>query len=377
MRKSQFPTTNATITFVASMADTIQPIQPPRGLTISSLLNPPLTPKKHHSELTREQYIEIQALQKYTHWTYTEIASKTPYTYRQVQQACTGPVTPQKKKCGRRKLLATPQKEKLQLWILQDGVHRQIPWSDLRYFLPPELSCYGEVALTTALRSLGYRRAIQPRRIKRTEANKRSRVAFVQAQLRLRPRSEDWEDVGFSDETWATTDPLWKRRITIHDTEDPESFALLRRKPHGWMFWGQFAGRQKGVGFFWEKEWGGISAHKYTFLVVPLIARFYRDSGLRIYQQDNAPSHAAKITRETFRTLGIKTLQWPPPNSPDLNPIENVWFWLKDWVERNYNIQGLKPPELRLAVEAAWEAVPEEFLLLLAHSMVGRLQTVI
>jgi hypothetical protein len=60
-----------------------------------------------------------------------------------------------------------------------------------------------------------------------------------------------------------------------------------------------------------------------------------------------------------------------------LNPIENIWFVMKDWVEHEYDIQTLKQPELRAAIGAAWEAIPEDFFLDLSHSMIERLTKVI
>lgn len=180
----------------------------------------------------------------------------------------------------------------------------------------------------------------------------------------------------FSDETWATTDPMWKQWATVHDTEDPESFALLRRKPHGWMFWGAFAGGIKGPGFVWEKEWGGIDTAKYLFFILPMIVAFFREHRLSLFQHDNAPAHKARETRLTLELLRVPVLRWPA-YSPDLNPIENVWFWMKDWVESHFDVQSLEPMELRAAVWAAWEAVPGEWLKQLAHSMPRRLQLVI
>jgi transposase len=45
--------------------------------------------------------------------------------------------------------------------------------------------------------------------------------------------------------------------------------------------------------------------------------------------QDNAAAHGGRATRAEIKRRGLHMIFWPAL-SPDLNPIETVWDWIKD-----------------------------------------------
>jgi hypothetical protein len=108
---------------------------------------------------------------------------------------------------------------------------------------------------------------------------------------------------------------MWKQWLTIHDSEDPEAWASLRQKPHGWMFWGSFAGGTKGPCFFWEKEYGGITAEKYQRFIIQLVYTFIEEQRAQgrnlVFQQDNASAHSARSMKALLGALGIHVVRWP------------------------------------------------------------------
>lgn len=91
------------------------------------------------------------------------------------------------------------------------------------------------------------------------------------------------------------------------------------------------------------------------------------------FMQDNDPKHTSRKAKGFFREQKINLLEWPS-QSPDLNPIENLWKDLKNAValKKTSNKQILWD-----TLKKEWEAIPVERCRNLIDSMPRRCQAVI
>ena len=93
-----------------------------------------------------------------------------------------------------------------------------------------------------------------------------------------------------------------------------------------------------------------------------------------IFQQDNAPSHVSCFTKGWLSSLGItgqRLMDWPP-QSPDLNPIENLWSIIKRKVYEKGRQFGNKKELWERILEVSSQISPE-VVKKLTSSVDGRL----
>lgn len=90
-------------------------------------------------------------------------------------------------------------------------------------------------------------------------------------------------------------------------------------------------------------------------------------------QQDNDPKHSSKFVKSWLSANNVSVLEWPS-QSPDLNPIENLWVELKRGLDgktfRNKN-------QLWKDVKKKWEAISIEKCQKFIESMPRRVQCIL
>lgn len=188
----------------------------------------------------------------------------------------------------------------------------------------------------------------------------------------------DWTRVIWTDETALRLgEVVTRRRVTRGPGEEflPETVApTFTNSKESIMLWGCIAHGKKGPLICLDlprpgkKATGqtggrGLDARRYVAQVLegPLF-EFYsemckeRGGGILVVE-DGAPAHKSRLAEEARSRLGIRRLDHPP-NSPDLNPIEALWFELKRKVQDTPGSYKSRSA-LWEAAKQAWAELPE------------------
>ena len=173
--------------------------------------------------------------------------------------------------------------------------------------------------------------------------------------------NEDWDKVIFSDESTFTIqnhagNNFVRRRP--HEAFSPQHISPTIKHPTSVMIWGCMA--SNGIGRLHICE-GMMNATKYAAVLETRLlasARSLFPSEYWIFQDDNAPCHQAKLVKRWMQSHGVAQMNWPT-QSPDLNPIENLWHRINVIIAKN------KPSNKRELIEniiQAWHHIvtPEE-----------------
>jgi hypothetical protein len=280
------------------------------------------------------------------------------------------------KRSGRPPFIADAQLQELIAFVCASCHNRRLSWAELPFEYPmctwPNAT---EWSITSALRRAGFRRRIARTKPPISEENRLLRLAFAHEHLNW--SRDQWFRVLWTDETWVTEGIHRRIWVSVRKGEELDSTAIVeRRRSHtGWMFWACFSGTTKGPCVFWEKNWGHINQASYIEHIIPVLDDWLQQHPELRFIQDNAPGHRGRKTQAEIKRRKMPKIIWPP-YSPDLNLIEKIWDWMKDYLETTFPEQ-MTYPQLRRAVQEAWDFITVDQLNELIDSMHDRCQAVI
>ena len=320
------------------------------------------------SEFDRAKVVTLRQLG----WGYGKIAEELQCSKSTAQRTCqryleTG-TTADKAKSGRPKLLSPRESRFIERKSLAD-----------RFMTAPAIAAefqeysQKDVSVTTVrrcLRECGLFGRVARRKPLLSAKNRRKRFLFAKQHLHW--TFNDWKKVIFSDESrfqlFYSNGRTYVRRRRGEEFSEKCVIPTVKHGGGSVMVWGCFAAGVGGLARITTSMNSEIYQGTLQQHLLPMMAQ-----SPFILQQDNAKPHTSRSTRRWFADQGIEVLEWPS-QSPDLNPIENLW----DIISRRLQCQTWrKPEELWRKILEIWNALPTDILLQLVTSMPSRLQAVV
>jgi transposase len=236
-----------------------------------------------------------------------------------------------------------------------------------------------EKTIKRKLHILGYSKRVPAKKVVIREVNRKKRLQYCRGKLTWTVNNK-WKRVIFSDEMTIVIKPngrvkLWRK---VEEKWSVLHLCFLHVGPQATlklMVWGCIGYDKVGPLVFVD---GTMNSAKYIGVLgnhfLPFVAEHYR--GQRWYlQEDNASIHRSAQTEEWKRQHRIPAFFWPP-QSPDLNPVENVWNVLKNNVRKH--IRDIKcVADLRDTLTTCWNSLTVTYLHSLYESLPRRCQQVL
>lgn len=207
--------------------------------------------------------------------------------------------------------------------------------------------------------------------------SKRNRLARLKfAEEHVLWTEESWRRVHFSDESkFNLFGSDGKNYVRRKIGERLSSNCVKKSVKHGGgsiMVWGSIS--SEGVGPLIRLQ-GNINARVYQNLLRQYAIPYMKECEAKppIFMQDNAPCHTAKTVLAYLQTEQVEVMKWPA-QSPDLNPIENIWKIIGQNARRK---NPKNTEELYRYVREEWHAITNDQCKKLIDSCASRCAAVI
>lgn len=186
-----------------------------------------------------------------------------------------------------------------------------------------------------------------------------------------------WRNILWSDESkvnmFGSDGRRYVRRPVNEGFRNKYTIKTVKHGGGNIKVWGCFS--YDGVGpIYWIKEI--MDQHIYVDEILEKVMLPYAENNMPlrwVFMQDNDPKHTSRKARTFFEKKNVHLLKWPA-QSPDLNPIENLWKDLKIAVASK---RTSSKEDLWKAIQEAWNAIPVERCRKLIDSLPRRCDAVI
>lgn len=229
-----------------------------------------------------------------------------------------------------------------------------------------------------ALNRIGLVASVKKKKPALSDRNVKRRLHFCKTHKNW--TVDDWKRVIWSDETKVNRyqsdgkEYYWHRpqeRIQKHHVKE-----TMKHGGGSIMVWGCFTWWNIGP---LVRIQGIMKKEDYLNILQTNLPEFVDESAYPteevVFQQDGDPKHTAKIVKSWLQNQTFGTMEWPA-QSPDLNPIENLWAIVKRRLGAYEN-----PPknvdELWERIQHEWRALDRDIIQKLVESMPKRIESVI
>lgn len=228
--------------------------------------------------------------------------------------------------------------------------------------------------VSRALHRTGFKSCVAVRKPYISDVNRKKRLKF--AKEFVNEEINFWKKVLFSDESKytifdQTRKLVWRKKGEKYLTKNLK--ATVKHGGKGVLVWGCMAASGTGNLHFIRQI-----MTKYVYLDIlrknlnASVQKLQLPEGY-YFQHDNDPKHTAYVVRQWI-LYNVPHLLQTPPQSPDINPIENLWAELG---KKIHNFKISRQRELEDILQREWENISSDYTQKLIESMPRRLQAII